>query len=84
MLGQLQRSVVEGDFYGSDFSFKGKLTNVNVWDHVLDARVIEQMSTSCLSDEPTDRKVYNWIDFLNAGEARLIEKSSCKPIGIGM
>ena len=82
MLGQ------EQDALGGSFdvvqSFQGMLSNLNVWDQVLTATQIQQMSQSCLSDEATDHKVYKWIDFLREGNPRLVQRSTCAPMGKGM
>ena len=81
MLGQDQDSV-GGDFE-ADQSFKGMLSNVNVWDQkLLDAR-IEEMSTSCLLDVWNAGNVYRWHNFLQEASDRLVKESPCKPLEPG-
>jgi len=82
VLGQEQDSV--GGTFQDFQSFQGMLSNLNVWDQVLTATQIQQMSQSCLSDEAADHKVYKWIDFLREGKARLVQRSTCEPMGMGM
>ncbi|KAL9979376.1 hypothetical protein ACROYT_G017030 [Oculina patagonica] len=76
-LGQEQDSL--GGGFDITQSFVGMLTNVNVWDYVLTAAQIQQMSTeSCLSGEGN---VYKWSDFIygREGKPRVIIPSPCKP-----
>lgn len=80
VLGQEQDSV-GGDF-NEEESFQGMLSNVNVWDHVLDSTQIEVMSASCLLHELNDPKIYGWIDFLREGGATIVKPSPCKPVEI--
>ena len=81
VLGQDQDSV--GGGYDADQSFKGMLSNVNVWDHKLTDTRIEEMSTSCLLDEWNAGNVYRWRSFLKEAQARLVKESPCKPLGTG-
>lgn len=81
VLGQDQDSV--GGGFNADESFQGTLLNVNVWNQVLTPEQIQKMSQSCMLEEATDRKVFKWLDFLREGETRLIQSSSCKPMGSG-
>ncbi|KAL9983773.1 hypothetical protein ACROYT_G005997 [Oculina patagonica] len=80
VLGQDQDSV-GGGFETTD-SFQGKLSNVNLWDHVLTANQITTMSKSCLSDAGNNGKIYKWIDFLREGQPSLMKPSSCKPFSL--
>ena len=80
VLGQDQ-DVVGGGF-DAEQSFKGMLSNVNVWDHKLTDTRIEEMSTSCLLDEWNAGNVYSWRSFLQKAQARLV-KSPCRPLGTG-
>ncbi len=83
VLGQEQDSV-GGDF-DADQSFKGMLLNVNVWNEVLLASQIEEMSSSsCLLDEWNAGNVYKWRDFLRESEATLLKQSTCEPLRAGM
>ena len=75
--GQKQDSV-GGDFDTSE-SFQGKLSGVNVWDHVLTSSKIKEMSTTCVLNEEEDGNVYNWIYILREGERRLVEPFTCEP-----
>jgi len=75
VLGQDQDSV--GGGFDADQSFKGMLSNVNVWDHKLTDTRIEEMSKSCLLDEWNAGNVYRWGDFLQKAPARLVKKSLC-------
>lgn len=77
MLGQEQDSV-GGDFQASQ-SFQGMLSDVNVWDRVLPAAQIKDMSQSCLPDERNEGNVYKWTDFLRQGGPKLVEPSPCVP-----
>lgn len=77
VLGQDQR-LVGGDFDTSQ-SFRGLLSNVNVWDHVLSAAQITEMSTSCQLDEWNVANVYKWADFLRQGGTKLVKPSPCQP-----
>ena len=81
MLGQEQDSV-GGDFEAEQ-SFKGMLSNVNLWNRVLSAVQIEDMSSSCLLDEWNAGNVYKWRDFLRESQTRLLKHSTCKPLGTG-
>ena len=78
VLGQEQDSV--GGGFDTDQSFQGMLSNVNIWNKVLTDEQIETMSTSCDLDEASDRKVYDWLDFLYKGGATLVKPSPCKPV----
>ena len=80
--GQEQDSV-GGDFQKSQ-SFQGKLSGVHVWDHVLTAAKIKEMSTTCVLNDDDDGNVYNWADILHEGEIRLVESFTCEPIVKGM
>lgn len=76
VLGQEQDSL--GGSFESDQSYQGMLSNLNIWDKVLTATQIQQMSQSCmLPDNITDHRVYKWIDFLREGNARLVQRSTC-------
>lgn len=79
VLGQEQDSV-GGDFEKSQ-SFQGMLSNVHVWDRVLPAPQIKEISTSCVLDEWNEANVYEWSDFLRQGGAMLLKPSPCKPFG---
>lgn len=82
MLGQEQDSV--GGGFDADQSLQGMISNVNVWDHVLDPDQIQEMSASCLPrNEGDNGNVYKWLDILREGEPRLIEPSSCESFGTG-
>lgn len=76
-------SLVLGDRFDADQSFQGMLSNVNIWNQVLTAQQIKEMSKLCLLDEATDRKVFKWLDFLREAGARLVRPSSCEPMGVG-
>lgn len=71
------------DDVGGDFdnrqSFKGMMTNVNIWDHVLSAEKVHSLSNSCLSGEGN---VYKWSDFLHGrkGKTKLVTPSPCKSL----
>jgi len=79
VLGQEQDSV-GGDFDATQ-SFQGMLSNVHVWDRVLPATQIKEISTSCVLDEWNEANVYEWSDFLRQGGAKLLKPSPCKPFG---
>ena len=81
VLGQEQDSV--GGGFDADKSFKGMLSNVNVWDHKLTDAQVKEMSTSCLLDEWNAGNVYGWRSFLHKAQARLVTESPCKPLGPG-
>ena len=81
VLGQDQDSV--GGGFEADESFKGMLSNVNVWDHKLTDAQIKDMSASCLLDEWNSGNVYSWRSFLQKAQARLVTESPCKPLGTG-
>ncbi len=81
MLGQKQGSV--GGGFQADQSFKGMLSNVNLWNRVLLASQIEEISTSCLLDPWNAGNVYKWHNFLRASETRLLKKSTCEPLLAG-
>ena len=75
---------VEQDSLGGDFepveSFKGMLTNINVWDHVLSAEKIHSLSKSCRSGEGN---VLKWsTDFINGleGKTKVVIPSGCKSL----
>ena len=82
VLGQDQDSV--GGGFDADQSFQGMLSSVNVWDHMLLATQVKEMSTSCLLDEGNEGNVYKWIDFLREGGTRLVQPSPCKMVEVGM
>ena len=81
VLGQEQDSV--GGNFEANESFKGMLSNVNVWDHMLTDTQVKEMSTSCLLDEWNAGNVYGWRSFLEKADARLVTESPCKPLGTG-
>lgn len=81
VLGQEQDSV--GGGFETSQSFKGMLSYVNVWDHVVTPTLIEDMASSCLWDEGDEGKVYKWLDFIRAGGTILIEPSPCEALGTG-
>ena len=81
MFGQEQDSV-GGGFQVSQ-SFQGKLSGINVWDHVLTSAKIKEMSTTCVLNEEDNGNVYKWVEILREGEVRLVEPSTCEPIGKG-
>ena len=62
-----------------DQSFRGMMTNLNVWDHVLSAEEIEISSKSCLSGEG---KVVKWTDLIRVrrGKTKLVIPSPCKSL----
>jgi len=74
VLGQ-EQDTVGGGFEKSQ-SFKGMLTNVNVWSYVLPEPAITEMSKCCLAGEGN---VYMWSDFGNAikGNTRLVIPARC-------
>lgn len=80
VLGQDQDCV--GGCFREQESFQGMLSNVNVWDRVIPATQIKEMSQSCLSDEWNDGNLYKWIDFLRQGGVKLVGPSPCEPFGI--
>ena len=81
VLGQEQDSV--GGGFDTSQSFKGMLSNVNIWDHVVTPFQIEEMSSSCLLHEGNEGKVYKWIDFLRQGGVSFLKPSPCEPLGTG-
>ena len=77
VLGQEQDEVGTG--FAKDQSFVGKLSGVNVWDHVISPRNISRMSEACTAEEGN---VISWFDFKKSdvkGNVTIIEPSSCKP-----
>ena len=80
-LGQEQDSV--GGGFDEAQSFQGMVSNVNIWDHVLTAALIEDMASSCLLDEGDAGNIYRWLDFIREGGASLVQSSSCEPLGTG-
>lgn len=56
-MGQEQDSV--GGGFCADQSYKGMLSNVNLWDYKLTDTRIEEMSNSCLLDEWNAGNVYS-------------------------
>ena len=77
VLGQDQDSI--GGEFDTSQSFQGMLSDVNVWDRVLLATQIKEMSQSCLPDERNEGNVYQWTDFLRQGGPKLVEPSPCEP-----
>ena len=77
MLGQEQDSV--GGSFDPSQSFRGSLTNVNVWSYVLSAKTIKSMSTSC---REVAGNVYRWSDFIYGvkGKAAVFIPSPCYPL----
>ena len=59
VLGQEQDSL--GGGFNAKQSFKGLVTNYNLWSNVQSDSDIAQMSTSCRSGEGN---VFKWSDFL--------------------
>jgi len=74
VLGQEQDSF--GGGFDASQSFKGMLTNVNVWSYVLPEPSIMEMSKCCRTGEGN---VYMWSDFIHAikGNTRLVIPASC-------
>ena len=77
VLGQDQDDF--GDDFDADWSLQGMLSHVNIWDRVLGASQIKEMSQSCLPEERNEGNVYKWIDFLREGGVKLVEPSPCVP-----
>ena len=75
----LQEQDAVGGRFDSSQSFKGSLTNVNVWSYVLSASTIESLSKSCLS---WMGNVYKWSDFIYGvkGKAAVVIPSPCYPL----
>lgn len=61
VLGQDQDSL--GGGFSTEQSFKGLLTNYNIWEDVLSDTEIEHLSKSCRLGEGSALK---WSDFLNS------------------
>ena len=63
-----------------DQFFKGMITNLNVWDHVLLDEEIESSSKSCLSGE--GNAIVKWADLIHGrkGKTKLIIPSPCKSL----
>ena len=73
---------IEQDPHGvfqPDQSFRGMMTNFNVWDHVLSAEEIEMSSKSCMSGEGN---VVKWTDLIRVrrGKTKLVIPSPCKSL----
>ncbi|KAL9979839.1 hypothetical protein ACROYT_G017558 [Oculina patagonica] len=73
VLGQEQDSV--GGIFDANQSFIGKMTGVNIWDHVVNGQEIMRMSKSCLTGVGN---VFQWRDFKAhlKGSVKII-KPSC-------
>ena len=83
MLGQEQDSV--GGGFEAQQSLQGMISNVNVWDRILDPDRIKEMSAFCLPvNEDDNGNVHKWFDILREGETRLMETSSCEPFEKGV
>ena len=69
-----------GVFEPKEF-FKGMMTNLNVWDHVLLAEEIESSSKSCLLGEGN---VVKWSDLIHGlrGKTKLFIPSPCKSLNV--
>ena len=74
VLGQEQDTA--GGGFESTQSFKGMLTNVNVWSYDLPKPAINEMSKCCMAGEGN---VYMWSDFIYAvkGNTRLVIPARC-------
>jgi len=81
VLGQDQDSV-GGGFQASQ-SFQGMLSNVNVWDHVLDGTLIKERSKSCEIEKENEGNVFKWPDFLKEGGTKLVHPPTCKIVEVG-
>jgi len=81
VLGQEQDSV--GGGFATSQSFQGMLSNVNVWDHVLDGTLIKERSKSCEVEKGNEGNVFKWPDFLHEGGTRLLHPSTCKFVEVG-
>ena len=77
MLGRKQDSV--SGALDATQSFRGMLTNVNVWDHKLTDTGIQEMP-SCWLDEWDDGNVFSWRSFLQEAPESIVIKSSCKAL----
>lgn len=81
VLGQRQHFL--GGFYPSKkgenegYGFQGSLTDVNIWDYVLQDSEIENQAKSCFSGEGN---MYKWSNFFNnvKGDAKVFSPSQCK------
>lgn len=80
VLGQDQD--LKGGGFQTSQSFEGMLSNVNVWDSIVPAAKIKDMSTSCVLEQWNEANVYKWPDFLRQGGAKLVTPSPCKPFTI--
>ena len=68
-----------GAIFNDNQSFKGMMTNLNVWDHVLSSEEIDSLSKSCLSGEGN---VLKWSDLIDGrkGKTKLVIPSPCKSL----
>ena len=75
VLGQDQDKV--GGSFKWRQSFRGEMTGVNIWDHVIGEQGIKNMSKSCLKGEGN---VFQWHDFRThlKGSVKIIN-STCQP-----
>ncbi|XP_068679499.1 neuronal pentraxin-2-like isoform X2 [Montipora foliosa] len=80
VLGQEQDR--PGGSFDSNQRFLGLLTGVNVWNTVLSASVIRNLSRSCFDGLGS---VYRWSDFRDAikGNTGLVVPSNCSPRSTG-
>ena len=76
VLGQEQDKL--GGSFDSSQSFKGSLTNLNVWSYVLPEGEIKEMSNCCRAGP--EGNVYMWENFLYAiiGKPRRVIPARCK------
>ena len=76
VLGQEQDSY-KGDF-DADQSLQGNLTSVNMWDRVLTAQEISDLTKSCMAGEGN---VVKWSDLKDKGEGevKLNRSFACGP-----
>ena len=77
IIGQDQDSL--GGGFSTDDSFKGEMTGINIWDHVLSAADISKLAESCSAGEGN---VISMADLADEdklrGEAKMI-RCDCKP-----
>ena len=76
VLGQEQDGLQQN--FETEQSFRGSLTNVNVWSYVLSPTIIKLYARSCLDGSGN---VYQWSDFINGikGNTALVIPSPCTP-----
>ena len=76
IIGQDQDRV--GGGFSTEDSFKGEMTGINIWDHVLSAADISKLAESCSAGEGNVKSMADLGEDKLRGDAKMI-RCDCQP-----